>query len=133
MLVLTITLVPTLSVSAKSYTADDNYIMSSNYHDFYRNYFGDSVSYQYFPYKCYFGSSERECYFGIDKEGNYADITYKENGYGYSQIVKYGVDESFSVSGKNIYKVDVSSGRITNQILVFVFLLFVVFLMLGAL
>lgn len=132
MLVLIITLVPITSVSAKSYVADNNALVPSNIHDYFRYYFGDKVSFQYFPYSCSYGSYNRTCYYGIDKEGNYLDIKYQGNDYSYNQIIEFGVNDTFSVSGKNVFKVDVSNSTVLNYILVFSLLVFVFWIMLGA-
>lgn len=119
MLVLIIILAPITSY-AKSYVADDNYIMSSNIHDLFDNYFGSSKSYKYFPYKCYYGNYDRECYYGIDKDFNYLNVTYNcESSYGCSQVIDIGVDENFTVNGKNIYQKEVSADVSILYFLVF--------------
>lgn len=132
MLVLAIT--PVVTVNAESYTADDTYIMSSQYHDFFHNYFGENVSYQYFTYKCNFNNYDRNCYYGIDKNNNYIKIEYQDNGsYNYNQIITTGEDENFSVTGINVFKVPVSNSRIILYGLVFVFVIFILLLLLGGL
>lgn len=109
MLVLTITLVPTIKSKAVSYTADDSVIISSQYHDFFNNYFNGKKSYTYFPYSCYNSNYNRTCYYGIDSDNNYIKITYNGDGYNYNQVIEKGVDESFSVTGNNVIKKEVNS------------------------
>lgn len=131
MLVLITILVPIANVEAKSFTTDNNAIVPSNIHDYFRYYFGEEKSYQYFPYSCTYGSYTRTCYYGIDKEGNYLDIKYQGSDYSYNQISEFGVNETFSVTGKNIFKVNVSNSSVITTILVFVFVFIVFWLMLG--
>lgn len=102
MLVLTIMLVPTIS-HAQSYIADDSYTLTSQYHDLFNNYFDGKLSYTYFPYNCNYGTyNNRECYFGIDSEGNYLKIDYVQNGNSYETRYTTGIDHDFSVTGSNI-------------------------------
>ena len=77
-------IVHTNNVNAQSYVADDNYIISSNYHDFFRHYFGEDKSYQYFSYRCSNDSYNRNCYYGIDSDNNYIKIEYEDTGNGFS-------------------------------------------------
>lgn len=131
---LVLTIIPVVTVNAESYIADDTYIMSSQYHDFFRNYFGENVSYQYFTYKCNYNDYNRNCYYGIDKNNNYVKIEYQANGsYNYNQIITTGVDENFSVTGNNVFKVPINNNRIILYGLVFVFVIFILLLLMGRL
>lgn len=122
MLVLT-----TKDVSAKEYVADDNYNVTSQYHDIFNNYFDGKKSYLYFPYSCDTGSYSRECYFGIDEDGNYLDINYVSNGSSYEVNYSTGIDEEFSVTGNNVFRKDVSEGTVIAYALIFTLILVVVY------
>lgn len=98
---LIITLVPMVS-HAQSYVTNDNVVISSQYHDLFNNYFLGDKSYQYFPYECDSGSYSRTCYYGIDSDFNYLNVTYTRNGANYETFIEKGIDENFSVSGNNI-------------------------------
>ncbi len=125
MSVLSIILVLTVSpVNAQSYVADDNYTINSQYHDLFNNYFDGSKSYQYFPYKCNYGNSYyRECYFGIDSDGNYLKVDYIYGNNSYTTNYTTGIDEDFSVSGNNIFKKGVSTQYIYLYAFIFVVLI----------
>lgn len=135
MLALIIMLVPITNASAKSFTSADNVVIGTQYHEYFHSYFGDKISYQYFPYSCYYGSSSRTCYFGIDSAGNYVDIKYREYSSGsynnYETYIETGIDENFSVSGNNIINVSVSNSYVISIILVFIFVFLIFWLMLG--
>lgn len=104
---LIITLV-TVNVSAVNYTAEDT-VINSNIHDYFNNYFNDNVSYQYFAYEC----GDRTCYYGIDSNNNYVNITYNNtSGYSYNYVITSGVDDNFSVTGTSIFKHEVSNDRV---------------------
>ena len=108
MLVLTITVLVTVDVSAVNYTAEDT-VINSNIHDYFNNYFNDNVSYKYFAYKC----GDRTCYYGIDNNNNYVNITYNNtSGYNYNYVITSGVDDNFSVTGTSIFKHEVSNDRV---------------------
>lgn len=125
-------IVHTNNVNAQSYVADDNYIISSNYHDFFRHYFGEDKSYQYFSYRCSNDSYNRNCYYGIDSDNNYIKIEYEDTGnYSYNQKITTGVDENFSVSGNAIFKQGISQAKFTNIILIFIFCLFILCNLMG--
>lgn len=127
-------IVHTNNVNAQSYVADDNYIISSNYHDFFRHYFGEDKSYQYFSYRCSNDSYNRNCYYGIDSDNNYIKIEYEDTGnYSYNQKITTGVDENFSVSGNAIFKQEISQAKFTNIILILVICFAIFILMLGGL
>lgn len=127
-------IVHTNNVNAQSYVADDNYIISSNYHDFFRHYFGEDKSYQYFSYRCSNDSYNRNCYYGIDSDNNYIKIEYEDTGnYSYNQKITTGVDENFSVSGNAIFKQGISQSKFTNIILILVTCFIIFLLMLGGL
>ncbi len=127
-------IVHTNNVNAQSYVADDNYIISSNYHDFFRHYFGEDKSYQYFSYRCSNDSYNRNCYYGIDSDNNYIKIEYEDTGnYSYNQKITTGVDENFSVSGNAIFKQGISQSKFTNIIFIFVTCFIIFLLMLGGL
>lgn len=107
MLVLMVTLVPTIS-KAQSYTAEDT-LLSSNVHDYFNNYFSGNKSYQYFGYAC----GDRTCYYGIDSDNNYVNITYTNTtGYGYDYLISTGVDDNFSVSGSSVFKKEINDSRV---------------------
>lgn len=101
-------LVPTIS-KAQSYTAEDA-MLSSNVHDYFNNYFSGNKSYQYFGYAC----GDRTCYYGIDSDFNYVNITYTSSstGYSYDYLITTGVDEDFSVSGSNVFKKEIKDSRV---------------------
>lgn len=125
MLVLVITLVPMVSF-ADTYVADDTYTMTSQYHDVFNNYFSPWVSYQYFSYDCVYGSYARQCYLGIDSEGNYLKINYVQDGNNYVVNYQEGVDEDFSVSGINVFKKGIDVNSIIAVAVIFFGLLFFV-------
>lgn len=125
MLVLLITLVPTISVNAKSYVADDTVTIPSQYHDVFNNYFKEYQKYTYFPYECNTNYS-RTCYFGIDSKGNYLDISFKSSGSSYELQYTTGVDEDFSVSGVNIFIHEPSMATIMAYAVIFIFLVVLV-------
>lgn len=115
MLVLIITVLATVNVNAVSYTAKDT-VINSNIHDYFNNYFNDNLSYQYFAYEC----GERTCYYGIDSENNYVNISYTStsSGYNYDYLITSGIDEDFSVTGTSIFKHEVSNDRILLIVIV---------------
>lgn len=131
MSVLIIMLVPITSVKAKSFTADNNAVVPSNIHDYFRYYFGDRKSYEYFPYSCYYGSYSLTCYYGIDKDGNYLDIKYQGSDYSYNQISEFGINDTYSVIGSNVFKVNVSNNYLISYILIFALLVFFFSALLG--
>lgn len=135
MLALITMLVPITNVSAKSFTSADNIVIGTQYHEYFKSYFGDKVSYKYFPYSCYYGNSNRTCYFGIDSEGNYIDIKYREYLSGsynnYETYIETGIDENFSVIGNNVITVSVSNSYVISIILVFIIVFLIFWLMLG--
>ena len=132
MLVLTIMLVPTIKPKATSYIADDSVTMSSQYHDFFNNYFDGSKSYTYFPYSCYYNNNyNRTCYFGIDSENNYIKIYYNGDSYSTSQVMEKGVDENFSVTGNNVFKKDVDNSYKITYGLAFMCSFLIISLLLG--
>lgn len=107
MLALIIMLVPTISY-AQSYTAE-NTLLNSNVHDYFNNYFSGSKSYQYFGYAC----GDRTCYYGIDSDNNYVNITYTNtSGYSYDYLITTGVDDNFSVTGVNVFKKEINDSRV---------------------
>ena len=128
MLVLGIILVPTISVNAKSYVADDSVTISSQYHDVFNNYFKEYEQYTYFPYECHANYS-RTCYFGINSKGNYLDISYKIVGNSYELQYKTGVDEDFSVTGVNVFVHEPSMATLIACALVFIFLVYLICLL----
>lgn len=107
MLVLIIMLVPTIS-KAQSYNAED-ILLSSNVHDYFNNYFSGNKSYQYFGYAC----GDRTCYYGIDSDFNYVNITYTNaSGYSYDYLITTGIDKNFSVTGSNVFKKEINDSRV---------------------
>jgi len=107
MLALIVMLVPTIS-HAQSYTAE-NTIIGSNIHDYFNNYFNGNKSYQYFAYEC----GERTCYYGIDSDNNYVNITYTNtSGYNYDYLITTGVDDNFRVTGSNVFKKEINNSRV---------------------
>lgn len=117
MSVLAIMLVPTINAKAVSYRADDTAILSSQIHDYFNNYFSGNKSYQYFGYVC----GDRTCYYGIDSDYNYVNITYQNvSGYSYDYLISTGIDESFSVSGINIFKKEINNSRVILMALVLI-------------
>lgn len=134
MLVLVTTCLVTINVKADSYVTDDTYIISSQYHDFFKNYFGDNKKYQYFSYKCNAGSYQRNCYYGIDSESNYIKVEYVDNdSYSYNQKITIGIDENFSVSGNVIFIHEISSCTYIFYLLIFILVLFFICVLIGGL
>lgn len=126
MLVLTIMLVPIINVKAEAYTSDDTVLLGSNIHDYFEAYFGNNVSYQYFPYVC----GDRTCYYGINSKNEYVNITYQStSGYSYDYMITTGTDSNFSVSGTNIFKKEIDNSRIIIFSLAFMFTFLVVWLL----
>lgn len=116
-MVLATILVPITSVHAVSYVAEDT-LLNSNVHDYFNNYFNGSKSYQYFGYAC----GDRTCYYGIDSDNNYVNITYTNtSGYSYDYLITTGVDNNFSVSGSNVFKKDINDSRVILMSLAFIF------------
>lgn len=127
MLVLIIMSVVTIDVHAVNYVADDSYIMSSQYHDIFNNYFSDDVSYQYFSYECNYGSNTRHCYYGINSKNEYLNVIYENTGYNsYTTKIVKGIDENFSVSGVNVYKKNVNPTYSILYGIAFIFVLFII-------
>lgn len=118
MLVLIITLVPTIS-NAQTYTSNDEVIISTQYHELFNNYFDGSNSYLYFPYTCRYNNYDRTCYMGIDSKGKFLKVEYVANGSSYTNRIKEGVDEEFSVSGANVVRKGVNNSEVIKYILIF--------------
>lgn len=132
MLVLVIILLPITNVNANSYVAKDDIIIDEKYYDFFSSHFGEDNSYQFFAYNCNYGSSTRTCYYGIDINNNYVKIDYNYTDvYNYSLNISKGVDSDFSVTGDNIINVNPSKSSILLYCLVFIFLFYVIYIMLG--
>lgn len=132
LVLLIISLITINTVSAKSYTADNSTIISSQYIELFKGYFGDSTSYQYFTYKCDVNSTTRNCYYAIDITNNYIAVVYEysSSGYGsYTTKIETGVDENFSVTGVT-YEVKQSANFVILVILCLIFSLFLMFLLL---
>ena len=136
MLALIITSAVTIrGVHAKSYVSDDSIIVSDSIHSYFNNYFDGKSSYLYFPYVCNSNQSyNRDCYLGIDKNGNYVNLVYNSSDTYYTTLeIKSGVDENFSVSGVNVFRKSQDYTYIILVSLAFIFgLLFVTFLIGGA-
>lgn len=111
-------------VSAKEYIANDNINISSEYHTVFNNYFSEDKSYTYFSYKC----NENDCYFGIDEDGNYLNITYNEL---FEVNYETGIDEEFSVVGNNIFRHKSSSSSVILYFLIFIFLIYLFYILIG--
>lgn len=132
MLALAIILLPIIKVNASSYVAKNDIIIDTKYYDFFKNQFGDDNTYQFFAYNCIYGSSNRTCYYGIDNNNNYVKIDYKYiDNYNYSLNISKGVDNDFSVSGDNIINVRPSKTSILVYCVVFIFVFYVIYIMLG--
>ena len=132
MLVLAIILLPTIKVNASSYIAKNDIIIDTNYYEFFRTHFGEDNKHQFFLYNCIYGSSNRTCYYGIDSNNNYVKIDYKYiDNYNYSLNISKGVDVDFSVSGDNIINVSPSKTSILVNCVVFIFVFYVIYIMLG--
>lgn len=129
MLVLGITLVPTISVKADSYTAKDNIVFDTKYYEFFDHQFDKNTSYKFFAYDCFYSNYNRTCYYGIDSNNNFVKISYNSDSYSDLTITK-GVDDNFSVVGTNIISVSPSSDTVILQVLVFSIILFVILKML---
>lgn len=131
MLVLTTMLVPTISAKATTYTADDSVIISSQYHDFFNNYFDGKTGYLYFPYSCASSEYNRTCYYGINNKNEYVKITYVGSGYSYTQKIETGIDENFAVNGVNVIHKDVKPIYTIITALAFAIIIYIVLLMIG--
>lgn len=131
MLVLITMLVPTINVNAVTYTADDSVIISSQYHDFFNNYFDGKTGYLYFPYSCSNTDYNRTCYYGIDNNGKYVKIMYVGSGYTYSQKIETGIDKNFQVNGLNVIHKDVKPIYTIITGLAFAIIIYIVLLMIG--
>ena len=131
-LVLVIILLPITNVDASSYVAKNDIIIDTKYYDFFKNQFGNDNTYQFFAYNCIYGNSNRTCYYGIDSKNNYVKIDYKYiDNYNYSLNISKGVDNDFSVSGDNIINVKPSKTSILVYSVVFFFVFYVIYIMLG--
>ena len=130
MLVLGITLVPTISAKADNYIAKDNIVFDTKYYEFFDHQFDKNTSYKFFAYDCLYSNYNRTCYYGIDSNNNFVKISYNSDSYNDLTITK-GVDDSFSVTGTNIISVTPSSNTVILQVLVFSVTLFVILKMLG--
>ncbi|MCI7555174.1 MAG: hypothetical protein MST00_07130, partial [Tenericutes bacterium] len=92
----------------------------------------DDNSYQFFAYNCIYGNSDRTCYFGIDSNNNYVKIDYNYTDiYNYSLNISKGVDNDFSVTGDNIINVSPSKPSILVYCVVFIFVFYIIYIMLG--
>lgn len=132
MLVLVIILLPITNVNASSYVAKNDIIIDTKYYDFFNSQFGDDNSYQFFAYNCIYGNSDRTCYFGIDSNNNYVKIDYNYTDiYNYSLNISKGVDNDFSVTGDNIINVSPSKPSILVYCVVFIFVFYIIYIMLG--
>lgn len=132
MLVLVIILLPITNVNASSYVAKNDIIIDTKYYDFFNSQFGDDNSYQFFAYNCIYGNSSRTCYFGIDSNNNYVKIDYNYTDiYNYSLNISKGVDNDFSVTGDNIINVSPSKPSILVYCVVFIFVFYIIYIMLG--
>lgn len=116
---LIIILVPITSC-AKSYVADDSVIIEDNIHSFFNNYFSSTDIYEYFPYECNYSDYNRTCYYGINQDNEYVDISYTYGDrFNYDRVITTGIDENFSVTGNNVIKKGVSINYIILVVLVF--------------
>ena len=132
MLVLVIILLPTIKVNASSYVAKNDIIIDTKYYDFFKNHFGEDNTYQFFAYNCSYGNSIRTCYYGIDSNNNYVKIDYNYSDiYNYSLNISKGVDNDFSVTGDNVINVSPSKSSILVNCVVFIFVFYVIYIMLG--
>lgn len=132
MLVLVIILLPTIKVNATSYVAKNDIVIDLKYYEFFNRQFGDDNTYQFFAYDCIYSSSKRTCYYGIDINNNYVKIDYDyTDNYNYTLNISKGVDNDFSVTGDNIINVSPSKTSILTYGLVFIFVFYVIYIMLG--
>ena len=132
MLVLVIIFLPIIKVNAISYVAKDDIIIDTKYYDFFKNQFGDDNTYQFFAYNCIYGNSNRTCYYGIDCKNNYVKIDYDYTDiYNYTLNISKGVDNDFSVTGDNIINVSPSKISILVNCVVFIFVFYIIYIMLG--
>ena len=127
MLVLLIMLVPTIKVSAETYTAKSDIVIDTKYYEFFKAKFGEDKYYKFFAYDCTRSnySYTATCYYGIDKDYNYYKISYS----GDKLVVSSGIDEDFSLNGSNYIEVKPS---VESQLLiafVFAFVFYVIRLM----
>ena len=132
MLVLVIILLPITKVYASSYVAKDDIIIDLKYYEFFNSQFGEDNTYQFFAYNCIYGNSNRTCYYGIDIKNNYVKIDYNYfDSYNYSLNISKGVDNDFSVTGDNIIHISPSKTSTLTYCVVFIFVFYVIYIMLG--
>lgn len=124
MLALLITLVPITNVNASTYTSKDNIVIDTKYYEFFKAQFGEDKSYKFFAYDCEYNNYNRTCYYGIDKDNNYVDISYTSSSYS-DLIIKKGTDTNFSVTGSNIIEVKPSVNYQMLYAIVFFLVLYV--------
>lgn len=122
-------LVPTISVSADTYTTKDDIVIDTKYYDFFKAKFGEFTTYKFFAYDCtrtnY--SYNATCYYGIDSSNNYVKISYV----GDKLNVSTGIDENFKLNGSNYIDVHPTVSTITCIAIVFSIVLFVFSSILG--
>lgn len=131
MLVLVIMFLPTIKVSADTYTAKDNIVFDIKYYEFFKHHF-ENKSYQFFAYDCTYSNYNRTCYFGIDNDNNYVKISYNSDSYNDISITK-GIDNNFKVTGMNVIKVSSSTTYAILNVLIFSFCLILFLYLLGGL
>lgn len=132
MSVLVIILLPIIKVNASSYVAKNDIIIDLKYYGFFRTYFGEDNTYQFFAYDCNYGSSNRTCYYGIDINNNYVKIDYKYiDIYDYTLNISKGVDNDFSVTGDNVINISPSKTSMLIYCVVFIFVFYIIYIMLG--
>lgn len=121
-------LVPTISVSADTYTTKDDIIIDTKYYEFFKAKFGEFATYKFFAYDCTRSnySYNATCYYGIDSSNNYVKISYV----GDKLNVSTGIDENFKLNGSNYIDIKISSATITCITIVFslVMVIFIVLL-----
>lgn len=123
MLVLVIMLVPTINVSADTYTAKDDIIIDTKYYEFFKAKFGEDNSYKFFAYECTRSnySYSSTCYYGIDNDNKYYKISYVND----KLNVSTGIDDNFNLIGSNYIEVSPSFLSIICYTLIFFFVLYI--------
>lgn len=133
LVLITISAITTRGVYAKSYVSDDTVIINDSIHSYFNNYFDGKTSYLYFPYVCNSNQNyNRDCYLGIDKDGNYVNLVYNSSDtYSTTLEIKTGIDENFSVSGNNVFRKHQNYSYIILVSIAFIFGLYFVSKLIG--
>lgn len=127
MLVLLITLVPTIKVNASTYTTKDDIIIDQKYYEYFKANFKENNSYKFFAYDCNYGNYTRTCYYGIDSKNNYIKIDYKSSyGSSYDLQITKGVDDNFILQGTNYIEIVPTYNYLLFVSIIFIFSFYII-------